>query len=130
MTTAAIAAIAFALITGGVIAFQVALALGAPWGAYAMGGAFSGRYPPSMRVAAVAQAVVLGLLAFVVLSLGGVVDAPWGDTPAWIAWALVALLAVAVALNVLTPSAGERRIWAPVSIVLLACTVVVALAAG
>ena len=43
MTTAA--AILFAAVTVGVIAFQFALALGAPWGAYAMGGAFPGRYP-------------------------------------------------------------------------------------
>jgi hypothetical protein len=32
------AAAAFAIVVSGVIAFQIALALGAPWGSYAMGG--------------------------------------------------------------------------------------------
>ena len=50
-------AVVFALVTGLVVAFQVALALGAPWGAYAMGGAFPGRMPPPLRVAALIQAL-------------------------------------------------------------------------
>ena len=44
------------------IAFQVLLALGAPWGAYAMGGTYPGRFPPGMRVVAAVQAAVLSLL--------------------------------------------------------------------
>ena len=52
-------AVVFALVTGMVVAFQVALALGAPWGAYAMGGAFPGRMPPPLRVAALIQAALL-----------------------------------------------------------------------
>jgi hypothetical protein len=36
------AAIVFSLFTAGVIAFQLALAAGAPWGEYAMGGAYPG----------------------------------------------------------------------------------------
>lgn len=65
------ASILYGGLSAGVVAFEVALALGAPWGAYAMGGAFRGRYPTSMRVAAVAQAVVILLMAAVVLSRAG-----------------------------------------------------------
>lgn len=36
----------------GVAAFQLALALGAPWGTYVMGGTFPGSFPPAMRAAA------------------------------------------------------------------------------
>lgn len=65
-------ATAAALVFGGVVlivvAFQLALALGAPWGSYAMGGAFPGRFPPRMRVAAVVQAVLLALVAGIVLA--------------------------------------------------------------
>jgi hypothetical protein len=56
-----------------VVGFQVALALGAPWGAYAMGGKFLGRWPARMRAAAIVEAVVLSALAAIVWSrdLGG-----------------------------------------------------------
>jgi len=40
-----------------VVLFQLALALGAPWGAMAMGGKFPVRLPSTMRIAALAQAV-------------------------------------------------------------------------
>ena len=39
------AAIIYAIVSLGVVAFQIAFAAGAPWGAYAMGGAFPGQFP-------------------------------------------------------------------------------------
>lgn len=125
-----VAAVVFALATLGVVGFQLALALGAPWGAYAMGGAFPGTYPVRMRVAAVVQAVILALVAVAVLSLAGLLPAPWGATPTWVAWVISAVLGVGLVLNLITPSAVERRIWAPVVAVMLACSVVVAVMAS
>lgn len=121
------AALAFAALTGLVAAFQLALALGAPWGRFAMGGAFPGVLPPAMRVAAVAQIGVLGLLAFVVLARAGVALPAWRGTSRRLVWAVVALLALSLALNLVTPSAGERALWAPVVAVLLLCGLRVAL---
>jgi len=46
MTIRRVAALLFTTVSAGVIVFQVALASGAPWGAYAMGGAFPGQFPP------------------------------------------------------------------------------------
>ncbi len=126
MDLAEFAAIVFAIVTLGVVAFQFALALGVPWGAYAMGGAFPGRYPAGMRVAAAVQAVILAIIALAVLSAAGVVATPWGVTPTWVTWGVAALLGVGLVLNVITPSAGERRIWAPVVAIMLACSIVVA----
>jgi len=124
-----LAALVFAALTAGVVVFQLALAAGAPWGTYAMGGAFPGRYPPGMRVAAVIQALLLAVVALIVLSCAGLV---WPDLTAgvpWIIWLIVALSALGVAMNVASRSAGERRLWVPVTIVLLVCSVVVALTA-
>jgi cell division protein FtsW (lipid II flippase) len=42
-------------------------------------------------------------------------------------WAVVGLSAVAVVLNLITPSKWERRLWAPVALMLLATSLVVAL---
>ncbi len=127
MDAVAIAGIVFAVAAGGVIVFQLALALGAPWGAYAMGGAFPGRFPTPMRVAAVVQAVVIGLIAMGVLSVAGIVVPGLKEAAPWLAWAAVVFSAVAVALNALSRSAGERKIWVPVSLVMLISSLLVAL---
>jgi hypothetical protein len=127
MTSAA--AILFAIATALVVAFQGALALGAPWGAYAMGGTLPGRWPPAMRLVAVGQAVLLAALAFVVLDAAGLVDVPViRDLPALI-WLVVAVSAVSLAVNAVSRSAGERRIWVPVALVMLGSSVIVALTA-
>ena len=130
MEPAVVAAVAYAIVTAGVIAFQVALALGAPWGAYAMGGSHPGRLPTSMRVGALVQAAVLGALAVVVLSSAGLVMPSLSEAFPWLVWVAVAVAAVSLVLNAISRSAGERRIWVPVALVLLACSLTVALTAG
>ena len=114
----------------GVVVFQVALAAGAPWGAYAMGGAFPGKFPLTLRIAALAQAELLAGMAVVVLSRAGFVPAGWSGMTRWLVWFVVAFAAVSLVLNVLTPSAGERAIWAPVALLLLANSTVVPLEGG
>ncbi len=124
-----LAAIVFAIAMVGVVGFQVALALGAPWGAYAMGGSFPGRYPPRMQVAAILQAVVLALVGLVVLSHAGLVLPAIAETVPWLVWLAVALSGVSLVLNAITPSAGERRLWVPVAAVMLFSSLVVAITA-
>ncbi len=123
------AGLVFAVTASGVVAFQLALALGAPWGAYAMGGAFPGRFPPPMRVAAVVQAALIALLAVGVLSVAGILLPDVAVAFPWLGWVAVVVSAVAVVLNAISRSAGERRIWVPVAAVLLVSSLLVALAA-
>jgi hypothetical protein len=123
-----LAARIFAVLIGLVVAFQLALALGAPWGAYAMGGAFPGAFPPALRAAAVVQGGVLVLVALVVLSRAGLVLPRWRGVARGLVWAVVGLLAIAVVLNLITPSRMERLIWAPVALALFAASLRVALA--
>ena len=127
MDFAAFAALVFAVVAGGVVAFQLALALGAPWGAYAMGGAFPGRFPPPLRVAAVVQGVVIALLAVAVLSDAGLAMPDLAAAFPWLIWIPVAVSVVAVVLNAISRSAGERRIWVPVTAVMLVSSLIVAL---
>jgi hypothetical protein len=121
------AALVFAIVAGGVIVFQFALALGAPWGRYAMGGVFPGRFPPRMRFAAIVQAGLIALLAVTVLSAAGVVLPDVAATFPWLIWVAVLVSGVAVVLNAISRSAGERRIWVPVASVLLVTSLLVAL---
>lgn len=120
-------AIVFAAVTGAVVAFQLALAAGAPWGAYAMGGAFPGRMPTPMRVAAVVQALLLAAVTLLVLSTAGLVAPELVAEWPWLAWVPVVVSAVAVVLNASTRSQGERRLWLPVTVVLLLCSLGVGL---
>jgi hypothetical protein len=127
MDVTSIAALMFTVATIGVIAFQVALALGAPWGRYAMGGSFPGRFPPRMRVAAVVQAILIALLLIAVLSAAGLLVPDLSLKLPWLIWVVVAVSAVAVILNAISRSAGERRIWVPVATVMLVSSLLVAL---
>lgn len=79
-----------------------------------------------MRVAAVVQAIILGLIAGVVLAHAGVLWPRWSVASAWLIWVVVGLLVVSVVMNASSPSVGERRIWVPVTLMLLvSCLVVV-----
>lgn len=127
MSVQEVLAVGYALVTGLVVAFQIALALGAPWGAYAMGGAFPGRMPGPLRVAALVQGILLAALALIVLAAAGIVSVPVVEDWPWLIWLPVAVSVVAVVLNASTRSQGERRIWLPVTVILLLCSLGVAL---
>ena len=108
------AAVIYALATLVVVGFQLALAAGAPWGEYAMGGRYPGRFPPAMRVAAVVQA--------------GVVALGWTASFPWLAWVPVVVSLLSAVMNAATRSRLERRLWLPVAIVMLLSSIVVAAA--
>jgi hypothetical protein len=121
-----IAALFYAIISLAVIAFQIALAAGAPWGAFAMGGAFPGQFPPALRIAALIQAALLLAMAAVVLARAGVILPGWSRVSRWLIWFVVAFAALSLVLNLITPSTGERAIWAPVAFLLLISSSLVA----
>ena len=110
-------AVVFALVTGMVVAFQVALALGAPWGAYAMGGAWTHAAAPAGG--GPDPGCPAGGPGGDRAGCRGVVSVPLLEDWPWLIWLPVAVSAVAVLLNASTRSHGERRIWLPVGIVLL-----------
>jgi len=110
----ALAARIFAGLTAIAAAFQLALALGAPWGEYAMGGMVRGAFPPALRAGAVAQMLLQLGMAAVVLARADLAFPRLRRAAGPLAWAVTGLLAVSLVLNLITPSAGERMIWAPV----------------
>jgi hypothetical protein len=61
----------------------------------------------------------------VVLSRAGVALAGWSRASRF-AWLVVAFAAISLVLNLITPSAAERAIWAPVALLLLVSSTVVA----
>lgn len=126
MRDPAFAAYLFSVLIAFVVAFQLALALGAPWGEMAMGGKFPGRLPPRMRIAALVQIVVLVFIALIVLTRAGVILEEFSSLSKSVIWAVVVFSLIGAILNTITPSKKERMLWAPVSIVLLICATYVA----
>ncbi len=123
-----IAAWIFGALIAGLALFQLALAAGAPWGSLAMGGRYPGRFPPPMRVAALVQIAIYALMAVVVLVRAEMLLPELLEASRIAVWAVVGISAVAVVLNLITPSKWERRLWAPVAILMFATSLRVALA--
>jgi hypothetical protein len=121
---AAVAAIGFVLVAG----FQVALALGAPWGRAAWGGAHE-RLPLGLRVASAFAAVLWAVAALVVLARAGF---DWSPIPfsaaTWGTWVLFGLLLLGTVMNLASRSRLERLIQTPVAAVLAVLCMLVALA--
>jgi hypothetical protein len=120
---AAVAAIGFLIIA----TFQVALALGAPLGAAAFGGANAGQLPQQLRIASAGAAVVWLFAALIVLARGGFAISPLPNAVSrWGTWMLVGLLAVGTLLNLASSSPWERFGWGPFSLTMLILSVILA----
>ena len=120
------AAYIFGFLTAIIMLFQMALALGAPWGEMAMGGKFPGRFPPMLRIGAILQMLLLAFAVLVVLSRAGLVLESYFEFSKSAIWFVVALCVVSATLNTITPSKKERMLWSPITIILVFCAVVVA----
>jgi hypothetical protein len=111
-----------------VTCFQIALISGAPWGEYAFGGQTKGVLPRNLRIGSV-------ITSFLYLGMAGHYLAQLGVFPKLLGpelnqianWAIVGINALALIMNTITPSKKERMIWAPVALVLLGTSLVIAL---
>jgi len=109
-----------------VIALQILLAGGLPLGRAAWGGQ-QRVLPPRMRWASLAAAILLGVAAQVVAARAGLV--PGGDAAMVrvAVWVFAGFFALNTLANVVSTSRVERFVMAPMTLLLLACFVVVAL---
>jgi hypothetical protein len=104
-----------------VAAFHAALVLGAPWGQVTQGGATTGALATSGRLVAALSCLVTVVMAGAILARVG--RGPFQLWPARVravlAWASMLYAVVAAVLNLITRSAAERALWAPVTLLLL-----------
>ena len=109
----------------GVATFQVALVVGAPWGAYTQGGGTDGALDTSGRVLAAVSCAILLVMATAILAR--VREGPLKAAPrsfvSVLAWFTTIYAAVAVVVNLATRSFSERAAFAPISILLFALVV-------
>jgi hypothetical protein len=121
-TATVIAALTAVALLGVVAVFQLALALGAPWGRAAWGGRHEGVLPRRLRIASgVAGVVVYPVVILIVLASADLITIgwlPWSGAAAM--WVLTVLFTVAALMNFISRSKVER-IWGPVSLVIALC---------
>lgn len=129
------AAIAAAVLFGVMALFQVALALGVPWGAYAFGGRAvrdDGILPAGYRAASGVTAVVLVFFAVVMLTRGGVIgdsgDSTWVTV---LSWVIVAFMAINTPMNLMGKHWIEKYVFGGITLVLVVlCSIVAAVGPG
>ena len=112
--------------------FQVALALGAPLGAYVYGGRVAlddGRLPTKWRVASAAASLILLGFAWVILARAGVIETSLDETLLLVlSWMVVAYMALNTAGNLAGKTNIERYVFGGITMVLVVLCAIVAAA--
>lgn len=120
-------AIAFAVLIGLLCLFQLALALGAPWGKLAWGGQHIGKLPAGFRVGSVAGILVYSCFAALALDRAGIIDIVPDIVSQVGMWIEFGLLAVGTLMNLVSRSKPERYTMTPVALVLTILALIIAI---
>ncbi|HTL42436.1 MAG TPA: hypothetical protein VL294_13275 [Pseudolysinimonas sp.] len=122
MTPAIVLIVLLALLA----AFQLGLALGAPWGRLAWGGQ-ERVLSPKRRGASAAAIVIYAVVAVIELDRAGVISVLPDLVSVIAAWVVFAYLCIGVLMNLLSRSVPERAVMTPVAAVLAVLSLLVAL---
>ena len=124
------AAVAAAVLFGVMALFQVALALGVPWGAFAFGGRAvrgDGTLPTAYRGASAVAAVVLVVFAVVILTRAGVVGTSGDSTLVTVlSWVIVGFMAINTPMNLMGKHWVEKYVFGGITLVLVVLCAIVA----
>lgn len=125
MITAAFILVAVQII---VSLFQLALVLGAPMGEYTLGGQTQGKLSVKLRlVSAISLLLNLAIAGHYLAQTGLLTPLLPADLNQIANWSLVAFTALGLLLNSISRSKKERKLWVPVLVLAVICSVIVAL---
>lgn len=123
----AIAAIVATVILGGLAIFQIALAAGAPIGRFAWGGQHD-VLPTRLRIGSVVSILLYALFALILLQRANLITVFGSDLFVQVAtWVLFGYFALGILMNGISRSKSERNVMVPLTLVLAALTLLVAL---
>lgn len=103
------------------------LIFGLPIGFMTMGGRHPGVLPPSARVSSLLHAALVLYFAVIVLQAAGIVSPHVLPMRDWLLWVVVAVSALSLVANTITPSRRERWFGIPATLALLTGSLGVAL---
>jgi len=110
----------------GAAILQIALALGAPFGEFTLGGKYTGKLPSNLRVAALMQALILLVFMIISISRSGIAFTFLYEISKVGIWVVFAFFIIGTILNLLSPSKKERIVMGTINIVALICALMVA----
>jgi cytochrome bd-type quinol oxidase subunit 2 len=122
-----VAAILFAALAAVAVAFQLALACGAPWGELTLGGKYRGRLPLRARLIPLVSAACILAFVLIVLARAGLVFANFRSMADGWMWLVISYCVLGALANAITPSRRERALWLPVLVLMLGSCIVVAM---
>ena len=126
MSLATIAAWIVVVVLSGLAVLQVLVAAGRPLGRFVWGGRHE-VLPTRFRIGSLVSVLVYAAIAVLVLDRAGMLDV-LPDTVAVVGtWVVTAYFALGILANAASRSPSERAVMTPVSVVLAACSLVVAL---
>lgn len=113
-----IAAILFTVLIGALCLFQLALALGAPWGRLAWGGQHEGRLPTAYRIASGIGILVYAGIALLALDRAGAIDVVPDSVSQIGMWIVFGVLVLGTLMNLISRSKPERFVMTPFALAL------------
>jgi hypothetical protein len=118
MIAAPIAALLAALLLFGFAIFHGALALGAPWAAFAWGGqATAGPLPPRLQLGSTIIAPFIAAMGVLLLIRGGWIYADLASTLVWPVWTIFLFVVTQMFGALRSASRQERRYMTPAYVV-------------
>ena len=122
-------ALALTAILAALAIFQLALALGAPFGRFAWGGQHR-VLPPRLRIGSAVAIVIYALIVVVAWDRVGLIDV-LPDAFSMIAmWVVFGYFALGIFMNAISKSKPERYVMVPVTIVLTVLSFLIAMGYG
>lgn len=119
--------IAFVALIALLALFQLALAFGVPWGAFAWGGQHPGTLPTGYRIASAASILIYGFIAALALDRTGLIEVfPGAFSPVGM-WVVFGYLSLGVLMNAISRSKPERYTMTPVAVALAVLALLIAL---
>ena len=120
------AALALTVILAVLAVFQLALALGAPLGRFAWGGAHR-VLPTKLRIGSLVSIVIYAVIAVLALDRVGLIDVVPDGVSAVGMWIVFGYFVLGIAMNAISRSKPERYTMTPVVAVLAVLSLLVAL---
>lgn len=122
-----IAAIAGLVLLAGLVAFQIGLIAGRPWGRMAWGGSHE-VLPRNLRIASISSIVLYVLFATAIAEKSGLISLGLPESSVGLTmWLLSGYFLLGVFMNAISRSKQERMVMTPVAFMLFVCFVAVAL---
>jgi hypothetical protein len=119
-------AVVACVVLAGLAVLQAGLAAGAPWGRLAWGGQHE-VLPRSLRIGSAVSIALYAVFAMVILQAADVLHV-LPDAVADVGiWVLTGYFVLGIALNAISRSRPERMVMTPVTVVLAACCLFIAL---